>query len=205
MSIYIRLAKAQAKFKPVIFDATGPFKNPNTGKQNKYASLAAHFDATREALTAEGIAVFHLVGNDASPTAVKCVLACEDGTIESGWVNLAGPNCNAQQAGSAITYAKRYTLSAILGIAGEDDDDGGEAANTGQIPTPPPVAPKAAPTAPAKKPRNSIEEPAVIELLADGKYPAVAGNTAGWDMGEYVLIFDMTKCVETKPSDFVAK
>lgn len=185
-------AKAQAAFPKLTFD-----KAVSAGaKQYKYATLPAVFEAVRDTLNTHGFAVFHLIEG----TGVKAVIAGNGGMLESGLCDLGTPNITAQVAGSAITYARRYTLTALCGIAPEEDDDA-QGANAHPVN----AAPKATPPPPAKKPRNSIEESAVIELLSSGKYPTVAGNTAGWDMGEYVLIFDMTKCVETKPSDFVAK
>ena len=47
--------------------------------------------------------------------------------MESGQMPLMAGSSNAQDFGSAITYAKRYSLSAMLGIASEDDDDGNRA------------------------------------------------------------------------------
>jgi len=113
--IYALLAKAQSEFDPVIFDKKGVY--------GKYASLTATLAAVKPALNAQGITIHHIVGDGGSSTAVKCVLACASGTIESGWCDFGSKNLDAQKAGAAITYAKRYTLAGLCGVAGEEDDD----------------------------------------------------------------------------------
>lgn len=124
-TIYGRLARAQAKFAPVVKNCVNPaFKS-------HYADLNAILTAVRPALNGEGVFVFqrvHLTHMGEMP-GVMCetVLGDADGnTLESGGlfvpVTVRGGNV-AQAYGSAETYARRYSLSAFLGIATEDDDD----------------------------------------------------------------------------------
>lgn len=85
----------------------------------KYASLPNILKTTKEPLTNAGLVVYHLVDNEG----VTCVLAHESGQeIKSNPFKLNAGSTPKDQ-GSAITYARRYTMCAILGISAEDDTD----------------------------------------------------------------------------------
>lgn len=116
--------RAQAKFKPISFDKENPhFKS-------KYASLQSVINATRPALNAEGIALLSRTIVRGDSIFVETLLA-HDGLvfIRAEW--MAGKTTQPAQAlGSALTYARRYTTQAILGVAAEDDDDGNAATPT---------------------------------------------------------------------------
>ena len=117
--------KAQSEFEPVTFDKTNPhFKN-------KYASLGSVLKATLPALNRNGIALVsqtEVVGGEIIVT----TLLMYGGLIfaRTAWpVGKAGTP--PQQLGSALTYARRYTLQSLLGVAAEEDDDGNAATPTG--------------------------------------------------------------------------
>jgi len=113
------LIQAQGKFSPILRTATNPHF------RSKYATLDAIIDATRDALGGEGLAVSQLL---TPQNTLRTVLMHISGqTIESE-INLFLNKQDSQGNGSAITYARRYALSAILGVASEDDDDGNGAA-----------------------------------------------------------------------------
>ena len=115
------LAKAQGQIKGALKDSANPFF------KSKYADLAAVWEACREALSSNGLAVVQLVRSNEAGVEVETVLACGNETI--GDV-LAMPvaKADAQGVGSAITYARRYALAAIVGVAPEDDDGNAAAA-----------------------------------------------------------------------------
>jgi hypothetical protein len=109
-----------------IVAAQGELSNPPKTKtvyagQKKYsfAPLPEILDAVRPVLKKHGLAVIQLV---------------QDRTLSTRIVHTTGqwigsmyplpPVPDSQAMGSAITYARRYSLCAILGIAGEDDEDG---------------------------------------------------------------------------------
>ena len=122
--IYAALAKAQAAFKPCVKN-----RKANYGK---YADLASIFAATQPALNANGLAVFQRVTSRPEGVEVETILGHESGeTISSGPLFMPvtlGKGMNPAQAfGSARTYACRYSLSSLLGIAADDDDDGNAA------------------------------------------------------------------------------
>jgi hypothetical protein len=109
------LAKAQGAMKPVPFDRTNPhFKN-------KYASLSAFVEAIRKALADNGIAYTQTTQTRDGAFVLVTTLRHSSGQwIASDWpLVVARP----QEMGAALTYARRYCLSAICGVAADDDDD----------------------------------------------------------------------------------
>lgn len=123
--IFAALAKAQAAFKPCVKN-----RKANYGK---YADLASILAATQPALNANGLAVFQRVTSRTDGVEVETILGHESGeTISSGPlfmpVDFKNSRMNPAQAfGSARTYACRYSLSSLLGIAADDEDDGNAA------------------------------------------------------------------------------
>jgi hypothetical protein len=126
------MVKVQATLKHAVKDSTNPhFKS-------KYADLGAVWDACRETLTANELAVFqtmdvlHVAQRDGATViqpVLNTILAHVSGeSIESTTPIVMKDRDNPQQMGSAITYARRYALMAILGIVADDDD--GQAAAT---------------------------------------------------------------------------
>lgn len=130
------LAKAQGAMKNATLNKVNPhFKS-------KYADLAGIRDAVTPALTANGISVVQtLQGSANEHPSVLTRLQHSSGQ----WIESACPILGAtdmQKMGSAITYARRYSLSAICGIAADEDDDGNAASQT------PANRPQAVPTVP---------------------------------------------------------
>ena len=91
----------------------------------KYASLDNVLDAVRPVLKQHGLAVHqHPVTDDTGAIAVVTRVVSVDGEVLEFPGYYVDPGKGPQSAGSAITYARRYSLVAILGLATEDDDDG---------------------------------------------------------------------------------
>jgi len=131
-NIYTALAKAQSEMGKALKDS----KNPHFG--SKYADLASVMDACRAALTSNGICVFHEVRQDEISRNMMTVLAHgeSDTRVEIAIPLILGKN-DMQGLGSAMTYARRYGIMALTGLAPEDDDGNAAAA----------AAPKASKTA----------------------------------------------------------
>lgn len=115
------LAKAQADIKNAAFNKINPhFKS-------KYADLAAIRDAVTPALAKNNLSIVQMTGEDNGRLIVKTRLLHGSGQ----WLQSEYPITNdinsPQKMGSALTYARRYSLAAICGIASEEDDDGNEA------------------------------------------------------------------------------
>lgn len=115
------LAKARASFKPVIKDAANPFF------KSKYADLAGILDAVVPALSANGLAIYHTTDSASGVLILVTTLAHSSGEYVIGEYPVIPVKNDPQGYGSAITYARRYALSAMLSVAAEDDD--GEAAS----------------------------------------------------------------------------
>lgn len=146
------LVAAQTKMRHAKIDRV----NPHFG--NRYATLAAVLDACRELLNAEGIAVVQRVTSDPDKgtVSVSTVLHHRSGeALDCGALTLKATQNNPQQIGSALTYARRYSLAAAVGIASEEDDDG-ECAEGRQTQ---PAATPTAPAAPRSVPRATVVAP----------------------------------------------
>ncbi len=126
------LAKAQGQMGGARKDSVNPHL------KSSYADLASVWDACRDALSANGLAVVQQVGTDTRGAAVTTMLLHSSGEwLRSRCVVPLTKN-DAQGFGSAVTYARRYALAAVVGVAPVDDD--GHAATKAQSEQPePPV------------------------------------------------------------------
>lgn len=112
------LAEAQAELSP----ATKNAQNPHL--KNRYADIAAVYEAIRETLPKHGLAVSQMVLPHESKARVRTLLMHKSGQwIASECLMPIDGRGGPQGMGSAITYARRYSLSAIVGVVSEDDDD----------------------------------------------------------------------------------
>ena len=111
------IVKAQMAFGPALKTSQNPhFKS-------KYADLAACVEAVIEALNANGIALIQRTLPCESGVTVETVFLHTSGeTMSSGPLHVPAQRQDAQGYGSALTYARRYSLMAACGIAPEDDD-----------------------------------------------------------------------------------
>lgn len=116
------LSKAQARIIGALKDAANPFF------KSKYADLSSVWDAVREPLTANGLAVIQTTSAppDGSSVIVTTMLAHSSGQWVRDSLVLQPTKRDPQGIGSAITYGRRYALAAITGCPQIDDD--GEAA-----------------------------------------------------------------------------
>lgn len=135
-NLYAALARAQANFARVIKNRVNPaFKS-------RYADIEAILAAVRPALNAQGIFLCQRVINGPDRVSCETVLLHVSGEeLAGGAVSIPlprGSKNEAQALGSAITYARRYSLSATLGISADDDDDGNACA-AAPAPAPAPV------------------------------------------------------------------
>ncbi len=117
---YAALAKAQTEMGKALKTAVNPHL------RSKYADLGAVMEACFDALHNNGFAIFQPCGSDDRGQYVATILAHESGDVLESRVHLIIGKNDMQGLGSAITYARRYGLLGMAGIAPEDDD--GEAA-----------------------------------------------------------------------------
>jgi len=117
------LVKAQKAFEPALKTSANPhFKS-------RYADLAACVEAVIGALNSAGIALIQKTYECPSGVLVETIFLHETGEyLSCGKLHVPASKQDAQGYGSALTYARRYSLMAACGIAPEDDD-GNEASN----------------------------------------------------------------------------
>ena len=121
--------KAQTQFAPAIKTSTNPHF------RSKYADLSACVDAVMDALNNNGIGLIQRTHESESGVNVETVLIHESGeSLSAGILHVPAAKNDPQGYGSALTYARRYSLMAACGIAPEDDD-GNAAQKTPPQPT----------------------------------------------------------------------
>lgn len=171
------LVAAQAELKAVGKDSTNPhFKN-------KYASLDAIIDTVRPVLAKHGLAIVQgatvpmttdvggLVG-----FAVETMLVHTSGEWLTNTAIMPLGKADPQGAGGALTYGRRYGLSALLSLATEEDDDGTVASRpaTSRAAAPAAAAQNGGQTAHSKKmpfgrsrgmPLGEIDSPALVSTI----------------------------------------
>lgn len=124
------LATAQGDMTGIEKDGTNPaFKRDNVVL--RYATLVSVWDTIRDPLSKNGLSILQSPGEtDGVIIKMTTLLMHKSGEFIEDVFTLPAVGNTPQQVGSAITYARRYTLMAICGIAPEDDD--GNAASTHQ-------------------------------------------------------------------------
>ena len=111
--------------------AQGEMLNPHKNSKNPhfrstYADLESVRDAAIPVLSKHGIALIQKIEGDGSTVSVNTVLLGYDSTLDCGTISLplGGTKNLGQAAGSAVSYLRRYSISAICGLASTEDDDG---------------------------------------------------------------------------------
>jgi hypothetical protein len=117
------LSKAQGEFLPVVKDKENPFFH------SKYADLAACIDATRAALSVNGLAVIQLTKIVAEKTVLETTIVHASGEFITGEYLVQPIKTDPQAMGSALTYARRFSYCGMLSIAAEAEDDGNAASD----------------------------------------------------------------------------
>jgi hypothetical protein len=148
------MVKAQKEFGPALKSSTNPFFT------SKYADLAACVEAVIDALNNNGIALIQKCHESDTGVNVETLLLHESGeSLSCGVLHVPASKQDPQGYGSALTYARRYSLMAACGIAPEDDD-GNAASRTARNPLDsiPKLAGVPIPTPTAKVDLNSIKE-----------------------------------------------
>ncbi len=118
------LAKAQAKIRGAIKDTANPFF------KSKYADLAAVWDVAREPLASNGLSVSQLPSTHGDLVQLDTILMHASGQWIASSLAVKPMKQDPQGVGSALTYLRRYSFSAMVGVAQEDDD--GNAATKGR-------------------------------------------------------------------------
>jgi hypothetical protein len=119
--------KAQRNFAPALKKAENPYFG------SKYADLAVCIEAVIDSLHDNGIALMQQTSESEKGVIVQTVFLHESGeSMQAGRIFVPAAQNSPQAFGSALTYARRYSLMTACGIAPEDDD--GNAASKPSMP-----------------------------------------------------------------------
>src|SRR3974377_504737 len=156
---------------PVIATIRSPFPR-EADRTFRYAPLSSGLDIVRKSLGRHEIATIQTtdIAKEAGLLRLTTVLAHSSGE----WISSEWPVCqisdiaSAQRVGAALTYARRYALFALVGIAGEDDFD---APDLGGAPNPAAGAPRGGQwngqAAPARRTAASAGSPLGRSILGE--------------------------------------
>jgi hypothetical protein len=160
VKLAVALSKAQGTMKHAVKDADNPFF------RSKYADLQSVVEASRPSLVENGLSIVQCTeGNVLWTMLLHESGEWVKGSIElkpmrqvkdTGWVD----SHDRQSYGSCITYARRYAMAAITGVATEDDDGNAASGNK--------VATKSGAVNPAVPP-PAVEKPPPITTPAEGE------------------------------------
>lgn len=155
-------------------DFSAAAKNPaktatNPHFRSTFAPLPEVLDYVRPALAQHGLTITQLTDGYELIT----LLLHTSGEWLSSRYPLHPAKDDPQGLGSAVTYARRYTLLAMLGLAGDDDDDGNTASGLSTAPEARAATPKATPRKPAT-PVSSV--PPAPSVPPTGPKPKANGN-----------------------------
>ncbi len=222
------LSKAQGQMKPAPKDAENPYY------KSRYADLASVWEAIREPLSKNDLAVIQTTEGEGEAMVLITTLMHSSGEWIRGLLKLTPVEKtdkegrrlkpDPQSVGSAISYARRYALSAILGVAA-DDDDGNAASGKDQKPdghtmapnsksgtsqarpsAPPPQAPaqnkapvnKSVPVQPFKLIEGGLTEADVMKVMEASK---VSGVSREEIMEEVKNVYKKTSFLSLTPQE----
>ena len=125
--IFPALIKAQSEMGKAKKTSNNPFF------KSKYADLSEIIDVTKDVLTANGLGIIQSPGGNGAQITVTARIIHISGQWVEDTLTLNATKNDPQQAGSAITYGRRYQLAALFNIAQEDDDGNGASGKTGDV------------------------------------------------------------------------
>ncbi len=154
------LCKAQTKMKSAVKDKANPFF------KSSYADLSSVWDACKAELASNGLAISqHPTTDDKGNIIVETVLIHSSGQWMSSALAMKPTKADPQAYGSAITYARRYALAAVVGVV-TDDDDGNEASDRQHAPSKRETQERAVKAAVADTPKEQSAKSRLMSMLA---------------------------------------
>lgn len=181
------MAKAQSQIDAASKDKVNP------AFRSKYADLSAVWEACRKALTDNGISVTQWpTHSEDNRLHLITRLACEGEWMLCEF-SIPADKQNAHGYGSAITYAKRFSLAAAVGVVADDDDDGnaanGRNNNNANVPDVQPT-PKKDPIAPWRGPLTKTELQKQIRKLVSDINACSDGDELNACVSAYQAVID---------------
>ena len=161
-----KLATALSKAQAVMEAAAKNKRNPHFN--SAYADLASIIESVRKPLTDNGLAFTQTIQTMQTGLSLETTLLHTSGQwLRSEYPLIQG---TAQQTGSSLTYARRYSLSSIAGIAADEDDDANAATQANgkhpQRKAPKEVTPLKAPEPDADPTGDTIDQQQLDDLIA---------------------------------------
>jgi hypothetical protein len=154
------LAKAQGEFSAVPKDSTNPFF------KSSYAALPEVVKTATPVLAKYGLAVSQFISqDDAGHDALMTYLIHSSGQFIAHTMKLHLIKDDPQAQGSAVTYARRYSYMAALGLVADVDDDGNSASQ-----------PQQRQSAPAAKPQYEAKPGAITPAQSKALYAILKGR-----------------------------
>jgi hypothetical protein len=115
--LFTALSKAQGEIRGALKDSSNPFF------KSKYADLESVWEACRPSLVKNGLSVAQTTEYiEGAGICVVTTLGHTSGQWIKGSLPIMAKSQDPQGVGSAITYARRYALAAIVGVVQVDDD-----------------------------------------------------------------------------------
>ena len=131
-AIATALAKAQSELENPEKTMSATIATGDGGRSFRYASLASGLDLVRKCLGQHEIAVMQTTALHQAQIILTTLLVHASGEwVSSTWPVCAAAEPSVHVKGAALTYARRYALFALVGIAGEDDLDAPDLPATG--------------------------------------------------------------------------
>lgn len=163
----VELSKAFAMFQA---EVNNPINTTtNSFFKNKYATLGDVLNEVRPILAKYGLSILQMPAGDGGIVQLTTLIMHTSGEwIETEPMTMRPEKGTPQGVGSALTYARRYSLSTILGVASEDDDDGNDASQ------PQKSANKSKKTK-KKKPTDDALEKLILEIMEKAKTLQASG------------------------------
>lgn len=156
------LAKALVKATAQIEGASKDSTNPHF--RNKYADLASVTDAIKKPLNDNGLTYSQIIHRLEGGVGVETLIIHESGeTMSNGITFVPAPKNDPHGYGSALTYARRYSLSACFGVIQEDDDANGA---SNKLPIQVPAKPVTKP----QPPKTVTKEVKELQPFTEEKY-----------------------------------
>jgi hypothetical protein len=185
--LYAKILKAKMDFDPVLKDCNNPFF------KSKYSDLNGILGATEPALQKNGLLVLQ---PNMGRSVVTQIIDTETGEMAESSLDIPESITKPQDVGACITYFRRFTLKALLGLTEEDDDgnslnDKANAAKDAPNVAPPKVEAKAEAPKVETKPvqaevpkahsyRRELPTPGTTNGVAKPAAPAAKKSNA-WD------------------------
>lgn len=153
------LSKAQGEMQAAIKDKVNPFF------KSSYADLGSVWDAARPVLSKYGLCIMQTteLASDRNQVIMVTTLAHTSGQWMKSYLPLNPSKNDSQGMGAAITYLRRYSLSAIVGVVCDEDDDGETAVGRGKQQQSPPQQNN---QPPKQESQGTIERVGKTEIIA---------------------------------------